>query len=104
MHFYYMYMYHPFIQHAIHLKQVAQTVTITTFLFSVNEWSKVKKQRYLAVPQYYGSGQHKKGTSQYRFLVLQRLSSDLQKIFERNGRSFSEKTTFSVGLRMVSNW
>ena len=69
--------------------------------FPVAEWTKVKKLRYLGVPQFHGSGQHKKGDKQYRFLVLQRLSSDLQKVFVQNGRSFSEKTTFSIGLRMV---
>jgi len=77
-------------------------MSCSVFLWTaVVEWATVKKQRYLGVPQFLGYGQHKKGDKQYRFLVMQRLSTDLQKIFEQNGRSFSEKTTFGVGLRMV---
>ncbi|KAL8619650.1 hypothetical protein ACOMHN_019705 [Nucella lapillus] len=68
---------------------------------SVSEWSKMKKLRYLAVPLYLGSGQHKKGDKVYRFIVLQHLGTDLQKVFEQNGRCFSEKTAYSIGRRVL---
>ncbi|XP_076463587.1 serine/threonine-protein kinase VRK1-like [Babylonia areolata] len=68
---------------------------------NVEEWRKLKKLRYMAVPQFLGSGSHKKNDKEYRFLVLQHLSTDLQRVFEQNDRKFSEKTTFSIGLRML---
>nr|KAG5704443.1 hypothetical protein BaRGS_024298 [Batillaria attramentaria] len=67
----------------------------------VSEWKAIRKLKYLAVPPFLGAGQHSKGGKQYRFLVMPRLSTDLQKIFESAGRSFSEKTTCSIGLRML---
>lgn len=67
----------------------------------VNEWKTVKNLKYLAIPPFLGSGQHTKGGKQYRYLVMPRLSTDLHKIFVSARRSFSEKTTFSIALRML---
>lgn len=86
---------------ALLLWKLTRTHTVMLCILAVVEWTTVKKQRYLGVPKFLGYGQHKKGDKDYRFLVIQHLSTDLQKIFEQNGRSFSEKTTFGVGLRMV---
>ncbi|KAK7103842.1 serine/threonine-protein kinase VRK1-like [Littorina saxatilis] len=67
----------------------------------IREWTKAKKLKYLGVPPFLGTGLHKKGDKQYRFLAMPRLGTDLQKLFEDNNRAFSEKTVYSVGLRML---
>ena len=53
------------------------------------------------MPKYIAAGQHNfKGTT-YRFMVMQRFSTDLQKIFENAGKQFSKQTVYALALRMV---
>ncbi|XP_050404327.1 serine/threonine-protein kinase VRK1 isoform X2 [Patella vulgata] len=67
----------------------------------IDDWIKQKKLKYLPVPKLCGAGTHNKNSKTYRFLVIPRYSTDLQKLFESNGKSFSHKAVYSIGLRMI---
>ncbi|XP_076441731.1 uncharacterized protein LOC143280874 isoform X3 [Babylonia areolata] len=67
----------------------------------IQGWTRRRGLQYLGVPQFLGSGQHQRGHRQHRFLVLQRLGFNLQKLFEQRGRSLPEKTVLAVGVRML---
>ena len=67
----------------------------------IDNFIRSHRLKYLGVPKYIAAGQHVyKGTT-YRFMVMQRFSTDLQKIFENAGKRFSKQTVFALTLRMV---
>jgi vaccinia related kinase len=70
--------------------------------FSVEDWIKSRKLKYLGVPRYVASGQHDYKGVTYRFMVMERFSTDLQKVFEEAGKVFSKQTVYALALRMVS--
>ena len=59
------------------------------------------KLRYLSVPPYISTGRHMLNSKDFRFLVMPRFGTDLQKYLVQSGGHFSPKTTFAIGLRMV---
>ncbi|XP_043930578.1 serine/threonine-protein kinase VRK1 [Protopterus annectens] len=67
----------------------------------IQKWITSQKLKYLGVPKYWGSGLHEKNGNSYRFMVMDRFGSDLQKIFESNGKRFSHKTVLQLGLRLL---
>uniref|UniRef100_A0A8C6VH25 VRK serine/threonine kinase 1 n=1 Tax=Naja naja TaxID=35670 RepID=A0A8C6VH25_NAJNA len=67
----------------------------------IKKWISSHKLKYLGVPKYWGSGLHQKNGKSYRFMVMDRLGKDLQKIFEEQGKQFSRKTVLQLGLRIV---
>ncbi|ESP02841.1 hypothetical protein LOTGIDRAFT_110807, partial [Lottia gigantea] len=68
---------------------------------NIKEWTKKKKLKYLPVPKLCGAGNHTYQSKVYRFLVMPRFSTDLQKLFESCGKSFPPKSVYAVGLRMI---
>lgn len=40
--------------------------------------------------------------SSYRFMVMDRFGTDLQKTFEENGKRFPRKVVLQLGLKLVS--
>uniref|UniRef100_H3CLR5 VRK serine/threonine kinase 1 n=1 Tax=Tetraodon nigroviridis TaxID=99883 RepID=H3CLR5_TETNG len=67
----------------------------------INTWIKSHKLKHLGVPRYWGSGLHEKGGKRYRFMVIDRLGTDLQKKFEECGRKFPRKLVLQLGLRLI---
>ncbi|XP_022330674.2 serine/threonine-protein kinase VRK1-like [Crassostrea virginica] len=67
----------------------------------IDDWVKSKKMKYLGVPKYLAHGTHKRGSETFRFMVMPRFGSDLQKIFEGCGKKFAKETVLALGLRMV---
>ncbi|XP_028825834.1 serine/threonine-protein kinase VRK1 isoform X2 [Denticeps clupeoides] len=67
----------------------------------ISGWMKSRKLKYLGVPKYWGSGLHEKGGKRYRFMVMDRFGSDLQKKFEENGRRFPHKLVLQLGLILL---
>ncbi|XP_030575076.1 serine/threonine-protein kinase VRK1 [Archocentrus centrarchus] len=67
----------------------------------IQTWMKSKKQKNLGVPRYWGSGRHERGGKSYRFMVIDRLGTDLQKKFEECGRRFPRKLVLQLGLRLL---
>ncbi|GFR95930.1 serine/threonine-protein kinase VRK1 [Elysia marginata] len=59
------------------------------------------KLRYLSVPPYISTGRHMLNSKEFRFLVMPRLGTDLQKYLVQKGGHFDAKTTFAIGLRML---
>lgn len=74
---------------------------------TVDDWVKNKKMKYLGVPKYIAHGTHQRDKENFRFMVMPRFGSDLQKIFEGCGKHFAKETVLALGLRMVYlylNW
>ncbi|KAJ8289020.1 hypothetical protein COCON_G00016790 [Conger conger] len=67
----------------------------------IQSWVKSHKLRYLGVPNYWGSGLHEKAGNRYRFMVMDRFGTDLQKMFEQGGRKFPRKLVLQLGLRLI---
>lgn len=67
----------------------------------IQNWMRSHKLKSLGVPRYWGSGLHDKGGRKYRFMVIDRLGTDLQKKFEECGRRFPRKLVLQLGLRML---
>ncbi|XP_062863517.1 serine/threonine-protein kinase VRK1 [Trichomycterus rosablanca] len=67
----------------------------------ISTWIKSRKMKYLGVPKYWGSGLHEKGGNRYRFMVMDRFGTDLQKKFEEGGKRFSRKLVLQLGLRLL---
>lgn len=67
----------------------------------IDDFTKLKKLKYLGVPKYIASGQHSYKGSNYRFMVMQRFSQDLQGLFEGAGKKFSQQTVYAIALRLI---
>ncbi|XDV43029.1 hypothetical protein PO909_011581, partial [Leuciscus waleckii] len=67
----------------------------------IGAWMKSRKIEYLGVPKYWGSGFHEKGGKRYRFMVMDRFGTDLQKKFEGNDKKFPRKLVLQLGLRLL---
>lgn len=67
----------------------------------IQNWMKSHKLKSLGVPRYWGSGLHNKGGKRYRFMVIDRLGTDLQKKFEQSGKRFPRKLVLQLGLRLL---
>ncbi|XP_062325738.1 serine/threonine-protein kinase VRK1 [Osmerus eperlanus] len=67
----------------------------------IQTWMKSHKIKYLGVPKYWGSGLHENGGRRYRFMVMDRFGTDLQKKFEECGKSFSRKLVLQLGLKLL---
>ncbi|XP_059209913.1 serine/threonine-protein kinase VRK1 isoform X2 [Centropristis striata] len=67
----------------------------------IQSWMKSHKLKHLGVPRYWGSGLHERGERRYRFMVIDRLGTDLQKKFEECGKRFPRKLVLQLGLRLL---
>lgn len=67
----------------------------------VEAWRKGQKLKYLGVPKFIAAGSHMRANEQYRFMVMERFGSDVQKIFEGAGKQFEVHTVFCLALRMI---
>ena len=70
-------------------------------LEKINKFKRVHGRRYLGVPPYIASGSTTYKSRDYRFLVMPRLGTDLQKLLQECGGRFSPKTTYEFGLRIL---
>jgi len=60
--------------------------------------------KHLGVPRYIASGTHVAGGQKYRFLVMERFGSDLQRILDNSeGGRLTDKTVCEVGLQLVDS-
>ncbi|XP_007533794.2 serine/threonine-protein kinase VRK2 isoform X2 [Erinaceus europaeus] len=66
----------------------------------IKRWIQLKKLDYLGVPLFYGSGLTEFKGRSYRFMVMERLGIDLQKISDQNG-TFEKSTVLQLGIRML---
>ncbi|XP_074147444.1 serine/threonine-protein kinase VRK1 isoform X2 [Sminthopsis crassicaudata] len=67
----------------------------------IQKWIRSHKLKYLGVPKYWGTGLHDKNGNSYRFMVMDRFGSDLQKLYEANAKRFSRKSVLLLSLRIL---
>uniref|UniRef100_A0A8C7B168 VRK serine/threonine kinase 2 n=1 Tax=Neovison vison TaxID=452646 RepID=A0A8C7B168_NEOVI len=65
----------------------------------IENWIELKQLDYLGIPLFYGSGITEFKGRSYRFMVMERLGIDLQKISDQNG-TFKKSTVLQLGIRM----
>ena len=63
---------------------------------------KEKKKKHIGIPLYIATGSFDNEGTKYRFLVMDRFGTDIEKIYKENSFVFPEATVFSLGLRIVS--
>ncbi|XP_057596622.1 serine/threonine-protein kinase VRK2 isoform X2 [Hippopotamus amphibius kiboko] len=67
----------------------------------IKKWIELKQLDYLGIPLFYGSGITEFKGKSYRFMVMERLGIDLQKISDQNG-TFKKSTVLQLGIRMLN--
>ncbi|XP_068009364.1 serine/threonine-protein kinase VRK2 isoform X4 [Melanerpes formicivorus] len=67
----------------------------------IRKWMNLKKIKCLGIPVFWGSGLAEYKGKSYRFMVMERLGEDLQRIFEDCGSRFKKKTVLQLGARML---
>ncbi|XP_009474422.1 PREDICTED: serine/threonine-protein kinase VRK2 [Nipponia nippon] len=67
----------------------------------IRKWMNLKKIRCLGIPVFWGSGLAEYKGKSYRFMVMERLGEDLQRIFEDCGSKFKKETVLQLGARML---
>uniref|UniRef100_A0A8C5T5H0 non-specific serine/threonine protein kinase n=1 Tax=Malurus cyaneus samueli TaxID=2593467 RepID=A0A8C5T5H0_9PASS len=61
----------------------------------------LKKIRCLGIPVFWGSGLAEYKGKSYRFMVMERLGEDLQRIFQDCGSKFKKEIVLQLGARML---
>uniref|UniRef100_A0A8K9WTE0 non-specific serine/threonine protein kinase n=1 Tax=Oncorhynchus mykiss TaxID=8022 RepID=A0A8K9WTE0_ONCMY len=64
---------------------------------NMQRWMRSKTLDFLGIPAYWGSGLAEHNGTRYRFMVMDRLGSDLQKVCERNGGKLKKHTVLQLG-------
>ncbi|XP_033735096.1 serine/threonine-protein kinase VRK1-like isoform X2 [Pecten maximus] len=67
----------------------------------IEAWKKTKKLKYLGLPKFIATGSYMRANIQYRFMVMERFGSDVQKLFEGAGKRFETHTVYCLALRMI---
>ncbi|XP_048060904.1 serine/threonine-protein kinase VRK2 isoform X2 [Megalobrama amblycephala] len=65
------------------------------------KWKKSKQLEFLGIPTYWGSGLAENNGTRYRFMVMDRLGTDLQKVFMENGGQLRKPTVLQLGVLML---
>ncbi|XP_058652197.1 serine/threonine-protein kinase VRK2 isoform X2 [Onychostoma macrolepis] len=68
---------------------------------NMNKWKKSKQLEFLGIPTYWGSGLTESNGTRYRFMVMDRLGTDLQKVFVENGGQVKKPTVLQLGVFML---
>ncbi|XP_016348035.1 serine/threonine-protein kinase VRK1-like isoform X1 [Sinocyclocheilus anshuiensis] len=68
---------------------------------TMNKWKKSKQLEFLGIPTYWGSGLTESNRTRYRFMVMDRLGTDLQKVFMENGGHLKKPTVLQLGVLML---
>ncbi|KAI3363581.1 hypothetical protein L3Q82_011592, partial [Scortum barcoo] len=69
---------------------------------SMKKWKRSRNLDFLGIPTYWGSGLAEYNDLRYRFMAMDRLGSDLQKVCERNGGRLKKSTILQLGQGLVS--
>ncbi|XP_046729486.1 serine/threonine-protein kinase VRK2 isoform X2 [Silurus meridionalis] len=68
---------------------------------SISNWKRVKKLDFLGIPTYWGAGLSEHNGTRYRFMVMDRLGTDLQKVLVDNAEQLKKQTVLQLGCLMV---
>ncbi|XP_045926462.1 serine/threonine-protein kinase VRK1-like isoform X1 [Micropterus dolomieu] len=69
---------------------------------SMQKWKRGRKLDFLGIPLYWGSGLAEYNDLSYRFMAMDRLGSDLEKVLEHNGGRLRKSTVLQLGQRLVA--
>jgi vaccinia related kinase len=69
---------------------------------NIKEFKRVRKLKCLGIPRYIASGLTTYKSRDYRFLVMPRLGTDLQKLLQGCGGRFPPQTIYAFGLQIVN--
>ena len=67
----------------------------------IESWMKEKRLKSLGMPKFLGSGSHEYKGQKYRFMVMERFGSDLQKILDQNEKKLSHKAVYQAGIQIL---
>ncbi|XP_053477394.1 serine/threonine-protein kinase VRK2 [Ictalurus furcatus] len=67
----------------------------------ISKWMRVKKLDFLGIPTYWGSGLSEHNGTRYRFMVMDRLGTDLQKVFVENAEQLKKPAVLQLGCLML---
>ncbi|KAJ3610170.1 hypothetical protein NHX12_022264 [Muraenolepis orangiensis] len=67
----------------------------------MQRWTKSRKLSFLGIPTYWGSGLAEHNRLRYRFMVMDRLGRDLQKVCEGNRGRLKRATVLQVAQRLL---
>ncbi|XP_048392470.1 serine/threonine-protein kinase VRK1-like isoform X2 [Stegostoma tigrinum] len=67
----------------------------------IKKWMKDHQLSFLGIPAYWGSGLVDHNGKSYRFMVLDRLGIDLQKVLEASGNQLSKATVLQIGSGLL---
>ncbi|XP_075719102.1 serine/threonine-protein kinase VRK2 [Rhinoderma darwinii] len=67
----------------------------------VKKWIHSHNLDYLGIPRYWGTGEITYNSSSYRFMVVDRLGTDLQKLQNNNSGRLPAPTVMKIGIRML---
>ncbi|XP_072534245.1 serine/threonine-protein kinase VRK2 isoform X3 [Salminus brasiliensis] len=70
-------------------------------LNNMNTWKRCKGLDFLGIPTYWGSGHSECNGTRYRFMVMDRLGTDLQKVIVENGGQLRKQTVLQLGCLML---
>ncbi|XP_018550167.1 serine/threonine-protein kinase VRK2 isoform X2 [Lates calcarifer] len=68
---------------------------------SMRKWMRSRRLDFLGIPTYWGSGLAEYNNIRYRFMVMDRLGKDLQKICNDNGGRLEKATVLQLGQELV---
>ncbi|XP_073690028.1 serine/threonine-protein kinase VRK2 [Garra rufa] len=68
---------------------------------TMSKWKKLKRLEFLGIPNYWGSGLAENNGTRYRFMVMDRLGTDLQKVFMENCGQLKKPTVLQLGVLML---
>ncbi|XP_024916428.1 serine/threonine-protein kinase VRK2 isoform X3 [Cynoglossus semilaevis] len=68
----------------------------------VQKWMKGRNLDFLGIPTYWGSGLAENNNLRYRFMAMDRLGTDLQKVLDQNGGMFKKATVLQLGRELVT--
>ncbi|AAR07494.1 142R [Yaba monkey tumor virus] len=63
----------------------------------IDNWMLENNVSHLGIPKCYGFGFHKNGNNEYRFIIIDRLGCDLQRIIQANDNKLPKKTVLKIG-------
>ncbi|KAK3093890.1 hypothetical protein FSP39_021504 [Pinctada imbricata] len=67
----------------------------------VDSWCRSNHLRYLGIPKFIASGSHMRGKENFRFMIMPRFGSDLQKVFEGSGKRLEKNSVYCLAIRMI---
>ena len=69
---------------------------------TIATWQRSRRLRRLGMPRFVGSGSVEFAGERHRFMVMERLGTDLQQLLDRHGGRFPFSTALHIGLQVVS--